>query len=263
MAGYMYVPGWFYNVMSLRLIAALEDLGVTELIIGRRRHTFLQEESADTLTYQIRGTKCVCYHFGSMTEGTTTPAMGSDIDTLICDDSENIMSGLPDWKRGRSNLLMVKHATCSPQHYRLQEIRSDLPLPLTLLVDEFCVRDADGKIYRSNRDVGAFTRQLAADINMPYFNAGPSHSVSEMFDFVIAYRCETLPAECESFFTRPRHGVWHKKCYKLRENLDVSSYLTATVTVNIAHWNGVYPQVSLSDISCLACILYISTLTFL
>jgi len=47
--------------MSLRLIAALEDLGVTELIIGKRRHTFLQEESAGTLTDQIRGTpQCVC-----------------------------------------------------------------------------------------------------------------------------------------------------------------------------------------------------------
>jgi len=97
MAGY--VPGWFYSVMSLRLIAALEDLGVTELIIGRRRHMFIQDESAETLTHQICGRPVVCYHFGSMTEGTTTPGMGSDIDTLKCNDSVNIMSGLPDWKR--------------------------------------------------------------------------------------------------------------------------------------------------------------------
>jgi len=103
---------------------------------------------------------------------------------------------------------MVKHATCSPQHYRLQEIRPDLPLPQTFLRNKFSVRDADGKIYRSNRGVGAFIRQLAADINMPYFNAGPSHSISEMFDCVHAYRCETLPVECESWFTRPRHGIW-------------------------------------------------------
>jgi len=131
MAGYL--PGWFYNVMSLRLIAALEDLGVTELIIGRRRHTFLQDESAWTWQEQMCGRHYVCYHFGSMTEGTTTPGMGSDIDTLSCYDNVNIMSGLPDWKRGNENLLMVKHAICSPQHYRLQEIRPDLPLPFTSL----------------------------------------------------------------------------------------------------------------------------------
>jgi len=125
-----YVPGWFYGVMSLRLIAALEDLGVTELIIGRRRHMFLQDESMLTWVEQICGRPHVCYHFGSMTEGTTTPGMGSDIDTLCCKESVNIMSGRPDWKRGEVNLLMVKHATCSPQHYRLQAIRPDLPLPI-------------------------------------------------------------------------------------------------------------------------------------
>jgi len=186
MAGY--VPVWFYNVMSLRLIPALEDLGITELIIGRRRHTFLQDESAGTLTNQICGRPAVCYHFGSMTEGTTTPGMGSDIDTLYCDDSVNIMTGRPDWKRGRRNLLMVKHATCSPQHYRLQEIRSDLPLPFTFPRNEFSVRDADGIIYSSNRAAGTSMRQIAADINMPYINAGPSHSISGMYDIVLAYR---------------------------------------------------------------------------
>jgi len=206
MAGY--VPVWFYDVMSLRLIAALEDLGVTELIIGRRRHTFLQDESAMTWVEQICGRPCACYHFGSMTEGTTTPGMGSDIDTLDCDDSVNIMPGWPDWKRGKENLLMVKHATCSPQHYRLQEIRPDLPLPLNFLVHEFNVRDADGIVYRSNREAGALTRQIAADYNMPYLNAGPSHSILEKYDFVYAYRCETLPVECESWFTRPQHGIW-------------------------------------------------------
>jgi len=206
MAGY--VPEWFYNVMSLRLIAALEDLGVTELIIGRRRHAFLQDESTSTWREQICGGPCVLYHFGSMTEGTTTPRMGSDIDTLYCNDSINIMSGRPDWKSGRWNLLMVKHATCSPQHYRLQEIRPDLPLPLTVPFDEFCVRDADGRIYRSNRVVGTNVRRFAADTNMPYLNAGPSHSLSQMYDFVDAYRCGTLPVECESWFTRPRLGIW-------------------------------------------------------
>jgi len=201
-----FVSGRFYDVMSLRLIAALEDMGVTELIVGRRRHTFLQDESAESLTFKTRGVNFVCYHFGSMTEGTTTPGMGSDIDTLICNDDVNIMSGWPEWERGRENLLMVKHVTCSPQHYRLQEARSDLPLPLTQSCHEFCVTDHDGKIYRSNTFVGQLWRQENADA--PYFHAGPSHSFSEMYDFVFAYRCRTLPAECNSWFTRSRHGNW-------------------------------------------------------
>ena len=88
------------------------------------------------------------------------------IDTLECDASVNIMSGRPDWKRGKRNMLMVKHATCSPQHYRLQEIRHDLPLPLTVPVDEFCVSDADGIVYRSNRAAGTRVRQFAAKTNI-------------------------------------------------------------------------------------------------
>ena len=203
-----YVSGWFYDVMSLRLIAALEDMGVTELIVGRRRHTFLQDESAFSVTNTLYGLKTVCYHFGSMTEGTTTPGMGSDIDTLSCLDSVNIMSGWPEWERGRENLLMVKHETCSPQHYRLQEARDDLPLPLTQPYDEYCVTDVDGKIYKSNTFVGDIAKHHYADNNEPYFHAGPSHSWSEMYDFVSAFRCRKLPAECESWFTRSRLRNW-------------------------------------------------------
>ena len=203
-----FMSGRFYDVMSLRLIAALEDMGVTELIVGRRRHTFLLEESAWSVRYKLGGGNGVCYHFGSMTEGTTTPGLGSDIDTLHCADDVNIMYGWPEWERGRENLLMVKHATCSPQHYRLQEARRDLPLPLTQPYSEYCNTDHDGKIYRCNKMFGHAMRQNNADHNLPYVQTGPSHSFSEMFDHVYAYRCRELPVECDSWITRSRPGNW-------------------------------------------------------
>jgi len=204
----LFMSGRFYDVMSLRLIAALEDMGVTELIVGRRRHMFLQNESTVTVKLKLLGLSYMIYHFGSMTEGTTTPGMGSDIDTLWCDDDVNIMTGWPEWERGRHNLLMVKHPTCSPQHYRLQEALDDLPLPRTQPYDEYCVTDHDGKIYRSNTFIGHSWRKSNADDNLPYFQAGPSHSSSPMYDFVYAFRCRKLPAECDSWFTRPRPGNW-------------------------------------------------------
>jgi len=53
----VYASGWlFYDVMSLRLIAALEDMGVTELMVGKRRHAFLKDESASSVTAHIRDT---------------------------------------------------------------------------------------------------------------------------------------------------------------------------------------------------------------
>jgi len=83
--------GRMYDVMSQRLVTVLEDIGVTELIVGRRRHMFLQDESVRSVPDKLRGLNVVHYHFGSMTEGTTTPGIGSDIDTLECDDDVNIM----------------------------------------------------------------------------------------------------------------------------------------------------------------------------
>ena len=203
------VSGWFYDVMSRRLIAVLEDLGVTELIVGRRRHAFLMDESSSSVTNQLRGVNGVGYHFGSMTEGTTTPGMGSDIDTLECDDSVNIIFGWPEWEAGRMNLLMVKHATCSPQHYRLRMTSRDFPIPLTFPNDEYSVvDDNDGIIYRSNQESEHFVRWFAAETNQPFVNAGPSHSTSVMFDMVRAYRCRKLPKECDSWFIRRRVGNW-------------------------------------------------------
>jgi len=117
------------------------------------------------------------------------------------------MTGWPDWNGGRENMLMVKHETCSPQHYRLLMARRDLPLPLTIRINEFCVFD-DGIIYRSNEESQSLIRQMAVETNQPYFHAGPSHSNSEMYDFVQAYRCKTLPAECESWFTRRQSRIW-------------------------------------------------------
>jgi len=102
----------------------------------------------------------------------------------------------------------VKHATCSPQHYRLQEIRADLPLPHTHPIDEFSVVGENGMIYRNNKESEAIVRRQAAEINRPYYHAGPSHSLHEMFDIVNAYRCRQLPTECDSWFNRPRPGNW-------------------------------------------------------
>ena len=202
------VSGRFYGVMSMRLVRALEDVGVTGLIVGRRRYAFLSNESFRSVECPFTTGNGVVYHFGSMSEGTTTPEMGSDIDTLTCNDIVNVISGWPEWKRGRLNLLMVKHMTCSPQHYRLQMASSELPVPLVDPIHEFCVPDDDGTILLSNTFCEVFSRQLFTANNLPYRRAGPSHSFSEMFDHVIAIRCRKLPTECDSWFTRQRFGDW-------------------------------------------------------
>jgi len=198
--------GKFKDVMSMRLVRALEDIGVNKFIVGRRRYAFLSDESVESVGIALHA--LVVYHFGSMSEGTTTPGMGSDIDTLHCNDDVNVINGWPEWKRGRTNLLMVKHVTCSPQHYRLQIADSDFPRPLTVATDEFCIPDENGTFSLSNTLVEVTFRRIYTKCNLPYRRTGPSHSHSEMYDNVFAYRCRKLPAECESWLTRERYGDW-------------------------------------------------------
>ncbi|WAR20107.1 hypothetical protein MAR_001945, partial [Mya arenaria] len=122
-------PPDFYRIMSLRLSRALSDIGVNSWMVRRRRRTFLMLEASETINHKLQGLDGTCFYFGSQSEGTTTPGLNSDIDTLTCINNINIMSSWSEWEAGKLNMLMVKEETCSPQHYLLQVIRHDSPEP--------------------------------------------------------------------------------------------------------------------------------------
>ncbi|WAR23687.1 hypothetical protein MAR_037356 [Mya arenaria] len=113
-------PPDFYRIMSLRLSRALSDIGVNRWMVRRRRRTFLMLEASLTIRDKVQGLDGTSFHFGSQSEGTTTPGLNSDIDTLTCINDTNIMSSWSEWEAGRLNMLMLKEETCSPQHYLLQ-----------------------------------------------------------------------------------------------------------------------------------------------
>ncbi|WAR23673.1 hypothetical protein MAR_037342 [Mya arenaria] len=115
-------PPDFYRIMSLRLSRALSDIGVNRWMVRRRRRTFLMIEANDTIIGKLRGCDFTSFYFGSQSEGTTTPGLNSDIDTLTCINDTNIMSSWSEWEAGKDNMLMVKEETCSPQHYLLQSV---------------------------------------------------------------------------------------------------------------------------------------------
>ena len=50
-----FLSGRFYDAMSLQLIAALDDMVVTELIVSRRRNTFLQDGGIKLNGYKLCG----------------------------------------------------------------------------------------------------------------------------------------------------------------------------------------------------------------
>jgi len=95
-----------------------------------------------------------------------------------------------DWKRGMLNFLMVKDEATPVQHYLLQRVRSDEPLPETRAVEPDDVIDTQGRVFFINLTV---IRQAAQLCGAGHLRRGPSNSPHEDLDIVSAFSCSTLP----------------------------------------------------------------------
>jgi len=195
----------FFSSLSMLLCRKLDAVGANTLVSDRRREAFLHREAMNTITVQAQGSNIVCFHFGSQSEGTTTPGLRSDTDTLSSMNDFNIMLHWSDWKRGMINLLMVKDESTPAQHYLLQMVRSDVPLPETRVVDHDDVIDAQGRVFFSNLSV---IRVSAEAFGPKLMRRGPSISNHEDFDYVIAFPCNSLPPEILAWFDAMRPGYW-------------------------------------------------------
>jgi len=195
----------FFPSLSVLLCRRLDAVGANTLVFDRRRDAFLHREAMVTITDQAKGLNCVCFHFGSQSEGTTTPGLQSDTDTLSSMNDFNIMLHWSDWKRGKINLLMVKDESTPAQHYLLQRVRSDEPLPETSIVDRNDIIDSQGRVFFSNLSIII----LGAEVfGANHLRRGPSNSNDEDLDFVLAFSCSSLPPEILAWFDAMRPGYW-------------------------------------------------------
>ncbi|XP_052776642.1 uncharacterized protein LOC128214288 [Mya arenaria] len=191
--------------MSLRLSRVLDDIGANRRVVMKRRDTFLLREAIETLTDKLDGLNSTMFHFGSQSEGSTTPGMNSDIDMLICSVGINMMSEWADWEAGRNNLLMVKEESTPTQHYWLQCIRQDFPEPVRYNGQEGTVPYVDGRVFFSNK---IWQDEGKRRLGKRFVSSGPSISSTVEWDFVFAYKCKFLPSEVERWFDRSRRGHW-------------------------------------------------------
>jgi len=195
----------FFPSLSILLCRILDAIGANSLVFDRRRETFLHLEAMATIMNQAQGDNIVYYNFGSQSEGTTTPGLLSDIDTLVSNSNVNIMLSWSDWKRGMTNLLMVKDESTPVQHYLLQRVRSDEPLPETRAVLPDDVIDLQGRVFFSNL---TFIRHFSQAFGANHLRRGPSNSNIEDYDYVAAYSCSSLPPEILAWFNADRPGYW-------------------------------------------------------
>jgi len=198
------VPAFFRHLSEV-LYQVLEYVGVNPWVVKRRRHTFLHWEAAWDVHHHQAGRDKTTFHFGSQSEGTTTPGLQSDTDLLYTRNKANVMFSWADWQRRRLNLLMVREEDTPPQHYLLQWIRSYIPQPLTHFHHPNCVTDSQGRVFYSNM---AVVRRFAEEWGDRHIRRGPSNSPREDWDVVEALHCTTLPPEIMSWFTKMQNGYW-------------------------------------------------------
>jgi len=201
------VPAFFHHLSEV-LYQVLECVGVNPWVVERRHHTFLHMEAAREVHGHLGGNDITVFHFGSQSEGTTTPGLQSDTDMLSTHNYVNIMYSWADWQQGKFNLLMVRDEDTPPQHYLLQWIRPDIPQPVTHANNPDFVTDSQGHVFYSNMAVVRRAAAVCGAHHLPHLRHGPSNSWREDWDYVYAFHCKTLPAEIRAWFTKMQHGFW-------------------------------------------------------
>ncbi|XP_052245732.1 uncharacterized protein LOC127854713 [Dreissena polymorpha] len=156
---YLQIPEHF-PALSIRLSEVLDGIGAGKFTVMERRETYLLRERMETIAGQLSGVTVECFHFGSQSEGTTTPGLNSDIDMLQSYYHTNIMTDWRDWKAGLHNLLMLHDDHTPPQQYLLQVISEDTPEPETRLCDERYVRKDSGQVLFSSEQWKKETEQM-------------------------------------------------------------------------------------------------------
>ncbi|XP_053374663.1 uncharacterized protein LOC123532409 [Mercenaria mercenaria] len=199
------IPDYTHNV-SLRLSQVLDEIGVDERIVLKRRRLQLLNESLRTITQQLMNVNNSLYFFGSKTESTTTPGLQSDFDCLYSINDFNIITDWSEWEPGVTNFLMIQDETVSPGYCLLQHLRDDAPLPYNDVANEHYYRDRRGRILLKNTLINAAYEE--GDVRH-----GPAHTVQGVLghsdsDLVFALSCKSWPVQAIQWLDQQGVGGW-------------------------------------------------------
>ena len=198
------------NLSSI-LSAALDDIGVTEKIILKRRRSWMLMESLDTITRRITGQNITTYNLGSQSEGSTTMDLDSDIDSLFSYHDLNIIQNWVEARSDAQNVVMVQDETTAPGHCFLQfqvpEVR--FPAIMRNLDKRHFIKDKTGRWLLKNTcfDDDDNVKASYSERNGPAYTirGGAAHSNE---DNVIAWYCRYWPNEAQQWLRNEVLGSW-------------------------------------------------------
>ncbi|XP_060554209.1 uncharacterized protein LOC132715233 [Ruditapes philippinarum] len=183
---------------SLQLSKVLDDIGVSDATVRKRREIMLANETIKIIQQKMLGKEVTIYSFGSQTEGTTAIGLNSDTDTLVSDNRFNIIQDLAEWRVGYKNVLMVHDPNTPPGYCLLQETYDNYPSPV--------VHIQTGRDLLRN---DWFVDRMPAGT----VRHGPSLSTRGLQglnddDIVHAYYCKSWPKEARQWINTTRPGYW-------------------------------------------------------
>ena len=193
---------------------AFQAIGVTSDMILRRRHDYLLQETLFTTRLKLLGNPCSPFIVGSQVEGSTTLGMKSDLDNVARLDIFYVVLRLGAWQTDKINLLAFKDETTPPQFYKLCRLQPTPDGSQAYVRDP--VKNTDmlnekGKVLIKNTcvdTIAMFTSKILGQENI--IKHGPSRSINDKTDLVVAFPCNDLPEECEDLYQRSRPGHWPK-----------------------------------------------------
>ncbi|XP_045187293.2 uncharacterized protein LOC123545080 [Mercenaria mercenaria] len=184
------VPSYYRNI-SLRLSQTLDDIGVTERIVKKRRRAKLIEENIALIISRLTDDQHSYYYLGSQCEGTATTGLMSDMDTLVCLEDHNVIQDWSEWIPGSHNLMMIQDAASSPGYCFLQCLKPWVPLPDTAEHEHIAVADTHGRILYKNTFLDTVLPEGECRQGPSIPRQGGTDSLDT--DTVLAFPCRSCP----------------------------------------------------------------------
>ncbi|XP_053375112.1 uncharacterized protein LOC123533644 [Mercenaria mercenaria] len=195
----------YYHSISKRLSEVLDDIGVNENIVMKRRRAALLTETMDTITYRANGEQLTVYNLGSLSEGTTTLGLKSDLDILGCVDNSIVIQDWSEWTPGKPIYLMIQNEKTPPGYCLLQVLRPGAPLPVTVETGNDFVNDTQGRILMKNTVIKI--TMLGRQRQGPSA-ASPAQPGFRALDLVVAYPCKSWPQSARAWLHQQEVNTW-------------------------------------------------------
>ncbi|XP_045188805.2 uncharacterized protein LOC123546518 [Mercenaria mercenaria] len=185
--------------ISLKLSEVLDEIGVNDEMVKKRRYMSSQSEVMMTIPVENKGK---CYIFDSTAEGTTTLGLESNCHILWCKTAYNVIQDKNDWKENVKNLQMLQNEV-PPGYCHLQIMGRNIEMYESL------IRLENRELLKY--DKGVSHRIYPDDPMKEHFGPeipAPQKADSSKVETTFFYMCESWPKTARDWKKEQNQAHW-------------------------------------------------------